>query len=301
MIFTIETVVKMTGIPAASLRNWEKRYGFPTPQRTEGGHRFYTAEDVSFLKSAVCWIEEGHSLTEVSKRYLEKSTNFLEIQRAIQMDDIEYRTQLIYEALLKFDQLATLQHYQILNAKLSPEQLFDGVFEPVLRKLGEDWAARKITTAQEHFASSFVRLKLSTFLAMDFPPTQKHRVLAATMEGERHEGGLMLVAAHMKFKGYSLCYLGTDLPASDLRRVITETGSDVVCLSYSELGNFERDLPVLCEIQIPICIGGQAIYSAQLKPVQSRCAKHFHFCKKTTGSEAAQLLEMICQSKTYLK
>lgn len=301
MIFTIETVVKMTGIPAASLRNWEKRYGFPTPQRTEGGHRFYTAEDVSFLKSAVCWVEEGHALTEIARRYREKSSSYLEIQRAIQMDDIEYRTQLIYKALLKFDQLATLQHYQILNAKLSPEQLFDGVFTPVLRHLSQDWEEQKITTAQERFACSFIRLKLSTFLSMDFPPTQKARVMAATLEGEKQEGGLMLLAAHMKFRGYPLFYFGTELPASDLHRVAEELEPDVICLSYSDWRHFERDMPVLRELKVSLCISGKAVFAPELKSIHSLCGKLFHFCQKTIGSEAAQLLEMICQSKTSLK
>ena len=76
MKFTIETVSKMTGIPAVSLRNWEKRYGFPCPERTPGGHRYYSAQDIEFLKKANHWVEEGQSLNQISKIYLDKVSHF---------------------------------------------------------------------------------------------------------------------------------------------------------------------------------------------------------------------------------
>ncbi|MGA9746081.1 MAG: DICT sensory domain-containing protein [Nocardioides sp.] len=43
---TIGELSAQTGVPQATLRTWESRYGFPEPQRLAGGHRRYLADDV---------------------------------------------------------------------------------------------------------------------------------------------------------------------------------------------------------------------------------------------------------------
>lgn len=296
MKFTIETVSKMTGIPAPSLRNWEKRYGFPNPDRTSGGHRFYTATDVEFLKKTVHWIEEGQSLNEIARIYRQEYTlqESLSLNSSLVVDDVSYRTQLIYEALLKFDQMATLQHYATLSAKLSVEQLFDRVFETILKRLSQDLASGKVSLAQEHFASAFIRLKLSTFLSLDFPPTQTPKVLAATLAEELNEAGLMLLAAHLKFRGYPVFYFGTELPVEDLKSAIKEIKPDVVCAAYASIENLTRDLKTLSQLKVPICIGGAAVFEPEMKITSYPSV---YFCQKAASSEAAQFVEMICQSE----
>lgn len=302
MKFTIETVSKMTGIPAPSLRNWEKRYGFPSPDRTSGGHRYYTAGDVEFLKKAVHWIEEGQSLVEIARIYRQvavtEPATVVAGAGAPVVDDVSYRVQLIYEALLNFDQMATLQHYATLSAKLSVEQLFDRVFESILKRVGQDWLTGQISVAQEHFVSAFVRLKLSTFLSLDFPPTQTPKVLATTLTEERHEGELMLIAAHLKFRGYPVFYFGTDLPADDLKSVIKEIKPDVICVSYGDGSRLAQDMKILSQLKVPVCVGGGAVFESELK-----LSSHpsVYLCQKATGSESAQFVEMICQSETPVK
>lgn len=52
-IYSIGAVERMIGIPAATMRNWEERYGLITPRRSAGGHRLYTegqVEQLRFLK-----------------------------------------------------------------------------------------------------------------------------------------------------------------------------------------------------------------------------------------------------------
>ena len=48
----IRDVVEQTGIPEATLRAWERRYGFPQPQRLPSGHRRYDADVVERLRHA---------------------------------------------------------------------------------------------------------------------------------------------------------------------------------------------------------------------------------------------------------
>ena len=44
--YRIQTVAEMTGVPASTLRTWEQRYGFPTPDRTASAYRVYSDDDI---------------------------------------------------------------------------------------------------------------------------------------------------------------------------------------------------------------------------------------------------------------
>ena len=46
---SISELAARTGVPAATLRSWEARYGFPRPQRLAGGHRRYAEDDVALV------------------------------------------------------------------------------------------------------------------------------------------------------------------------------------------------------------------------------------------------------------
>ena len=45
-LLTIGDLAERTGVPPATLRSWEARYGFPEPVRLAGGHRRYAETDV---------------------------------------------------------------------------------------------------------------------------------------------------------------------------------------------------------------------------------------------------------------
>jgi DNA-binding transcriptional MerR regulator len=55
-VYGIGAVERMLGISAATVRNWEERYGLVKPERSPGGHRLYTrtqVEQLRFLKDQV--------------------------------------------------------------------------------------------------------------------------------------------------------------------------------------------------------------------------------------------------------
>jgi len=43
----------MLGVSASTLRSWERRFGFPEPERTAGGHRQYDLAEVQALRQAL--------------------------------------------------------------------------------------------------------------------------------------------------------------------------------------------------------------------------------------------------------
>jgi len=61
-LLTIREVSERTGIPVAGLRNWERRYGLPRPERSAGGQRRYRESDCAVLAEVLRARDRGLSL-----------------------------------------------------------------------------------------------------------------------------------------------------------------------------------------------------------------------------------------------
>ena len=59
-LMNIGALAQAVGIPADTLRTWERRYGVPTPQRTASGHRRYDLSTVDHMIMVREALELGH-------------------------------------------------------------------------------------------------------------------------------------------------------------------------------------------------------------------------------------------------
>jgi DICT domain-containing protein len=59
---TIREVARRTGVPAATLRMWETRHGFPAPTRLPSGHRRYSPADCEAIERVLAERARGLSL-----------------------------------------------------------------------------------------------------------------------------------------------------------------------------------------------------------------------------------------------
>jgi len=65
---SISDVVERTGVAEGTLRMWERRHGFPVPERLPSGHRRYSEEQVERVVRVVTARESGLSLTAAIER-----------------------------------------------------------------------------------------------------------------------------------------------------------------------------------------------------------------------------------------
>jgi len=70
---SIGDVVRATGLGEATLRAWERRHGFPQPQREGGSHRRYSPAEVERLLRVVAERQRGVSLPVAIERTLASS------------------------------------------------------------------------------------------------------------------------------------------------------------------------------------------------------------------------------------
>jgi hypothetical protein len=59
---------ELLGVSASTLRAWERRYGFPTPQRTGGGHRQYDLGEIEALREAIDRAPDAATAVAMARR-----------------------------------------------------------------------------------------------------------------------------------------------------------------------------------------------------------------------------------------
>jgi DNA-binding transcriptional MerR regulator len=60
-IYSIGAVARMLGVPVATLRNWEERYAAVAPERSPGGQRLYSPDQVERLRYVAEQVARGLS------------------------------------------------------------------------------------------------------------------------------------------------------------------------------------------------------------------------------------------------
>ena len=64
-LIPIREVARITGVNPVTLRAWQRRHGLIKPQRTDKGHRLYSAADIDLIREILYWLEQGVSIGKV--------------------------------------------------------------------------------------------------------------------------------------------------------------------------------------------------------------------------------------------
>ncbi len=63
----------MLGIPSATIRNWEERYGTIVPERSEGGHRLYSRDQMEQMRFIAAEVSRGLSAADAHRLLQDQS------------------------------------------------------------------------------------------------------------------------------------------------------------------------------------------------------------------------------------
>jgi len=223
-LYNIGVVTRVTGVTIATLHAWERRYDFPHSARTAGGHRLYSEKDIARLRWVKSQVEAGMQTRQAiqAARHLEVQGRLplaLPVENPVTatvptVPSVE-REHLVH-ALLRHDLEDADRIMGELLAFYSPEDLTLNVIGPALEEIGEAWEAKRITIADEHLASNYLRHRLLMWMVTG-PRTQpiKPTVLACA-PGEWHEGSLLMLGVMLRRQGWPVAYLGQSVPLTDL-------------------------------------------------------------------------------------
>jgi methanogenic corrinoid protein MtbC1 len=113
----------------------------------------------------------------------------------------------------------------------SLEQVCLQILEPVLVDIGELWLQGEASVAVEHFASAFVRTRLSNLFHASHNNAYGPLVLVACAPEELHELGAMFLAVFLRRAGFKVVYLGQNVPMDSLQGMVESLQPDVLCVS----------------------------------------------------------------------
>jgi DNA-binding transcriptional MerR regulator len=71
-LFSIGAVARMLDLSAATIRTWETRYGFVVPQRSGGGQRLYSRDQVDQLRFVKDEVDRGRRPGEAHRLLAER-------------------------------------------------------------------------------------------------------------------------------------------------------------------------------------------------------------------------------------
>ncbi len=127
---------------------------------------------------------------------------------------------------------------EVLRSGFSHVDIYLNVFTDALHRVGELWEQNKISVAQEHIATAITQYAIAAIYPR-LVPAAVHRgsMVVTGVSGELHQIGANLVADAMEANGWTVRFLGTNLPHSSILAAIQEITADVLCISTTIVAN----------------------------------------------------------------
>ncbi|MBB0246398.1 cobalamin-binding protein, partial [Streptomyces alkaliphilus] len=150
-----------------------------------------------------------------------------------------------------------------LDSGMDPECLFLDVIGAVQRKVGEEWAANRMSVAREHAATAInerVIAMLARHPAVRREPT-RGRITVACVDGEWHALPGRLLGEVLELRGWRVDHLGAQVPTPHLIGHLHLTGPEAVALSGSiatRLPTAHATITACQAAGVPVLVGGAA-------------------------------------------
>lgn len=275
-MLTIAAVERDTGLSKDSLRVWERRYGFPMPERDAQGERVYSAEQLAQLRLIKRLLDMGlrpgkivgQSLADLQALSLTLQNRPAVVARGRgrpKASDAAVPMPIALQPRLPELLLALREHrseslQQALRALLTEYGLARFVMEvaaPLTYEVGEAWGRGEIEVFEEHLFTEQLTLVLRSATAglnQDIArqaqrATRRPRILLTTFPGEPHGLGLLMAEALMVLESCAGISLGVQTPLTDIVRAAETQQADIVALSFSVMQNSTQMLEGLATLR----------------------------------------------------
>lgn len=318
-IYNIGVVARMTDIPAATLRIWERRYDFPETTRTEGGHRLYSEKEIQRLRWIKARLDEGMQVRQAIRALHAaeageglagaKPVLLPPDERGVDVSVGDHIVNVHIDALRKKLLDVLLAHEtgkadQVFNeafALYTPESLIVDLIGPTLRDIGAGWEKGEIDIATEHLVTNYLRQHLLAWMRSGPPPYTAAPIVLACAPGEWHEGSLLMFGALMRRRRWPIAYLGQSIPLAELAKFVKATKPAAVVLTAMTeapalaLAEWPTWLPEAARMGEPIIGYGGLAFNEQ----PELRAKVQGLFLGSTLQEGVETLERILQHKGF--
>ena len=271
---SIGALSRATGIPVETLRTWERRYGFPIPERKPSGHRVYGQDDIQRLRKIAEAVARGHRASEVVPASEAALTALLNISPisppspgptdATVLPAVPQTPEVadLLDAITQFDAGRLTRLLLTDWMRLGPLAFIHTRMAPLIREVGDAWAEGRLEIRHEHFLSERVGDILRSMRLPFEERASGPLVIFASLPGETHGLGLQMAALVLAVSGCRIVYLGTEVPESQVAQLAKERQARAVAISVSAanataaMNTQLRQLRRLVPQRITILVGG---------------------------------------------
>lgn len=251
-MYSISQTSHLTGVSAATLRVWERRYGVLDPVRTDGGYRVYSDLDVSRVDAMRRLITGGWS-TQYAADYVMSAP--MAASRTSPVAVV---------AGFGSSTMSRIEVHGLIAARLLSESLpaaLDDWLLPLLVEMGRAWESGTLDIDQEHILSQIIARCLWTAMDHHVPPVGAPAVLMGLPPSGHHDLGLLSFCLLLRDQGLDPIYLGADVP---LENWVTAAERDrpraavTVAVTAHDVPFADEVVRRLTDRAVPVFVGGGA-------------------------------------------
>jgi len=251
--FNIAAVERETGLSKDVLRVWERRYGFPLPERDTTGERQYSAEQVDRLCQIKRLMDRGHrpgklialppaELAVLAPRHATSAGEQPPPAHANELVNL-------LDLIRRHDVAGFTQAMQQRIARQGLQRFVQDTIAPLSWQVGQDWEAGRIEVFEEHLFTELSKRLLRQNIAALPAGRGGPRILLTTVPEEQHVLGLLMAEALFSLEGAECIPLGTQMPLLEIARAAEAHAADIVALSFSSAFPSRQVTPLLQQLR----------------------------------------------------
>ena len=295
-------MAEATGVPTATLRAWERRYGVPAPKRAGNQYRLYSEEDVALIRRMALLCSQGTAPSQAAKIVMAESPrsiapSLVAHSAVAAVDPYAEAVERIVAAATTFDGPALDREIQ-RGLYLGPAlTVYRRVFAPAMERLGSQWETGITGVAEEHLASQALMGAVRNMVRLSQRHDAESQILLGCVAGENHELPLYGVAIMAAQNGWRPMLLGASTPPEAIASAVKSTNPEAVGLSITvrqsdqAMRNLFRSYADACG-RTPWVVGGRAstVYRPEIEAAGGGVA----------GSDAEAIIDFLDQARTRL-
>lgn len=231
-LYNIQAVAAATGIPAITLRSWERRYGVPEPKRDPKGYRLYSERDIAVARWLRARVQDGVGISRAVNllHVLDQGKPEVPEIPALDFDSLQRK---LLKAIDQMDEIAVSRVIAEGLMVATVEEVGLRLLQPTLYEVGARWSTGKLSVTTEHVGSHLIRSHLAQLVRINPPPLRDEQIMIACAPGELHDIGPLMLALFLRRRGFDVIYGGANIESESFISDVRHMNPSAVCLSAS--------------------------------------------------------------------
>jgi MerR family transcriptional regulator, light-induced transcriptional regulator len=241
-LLSTRDVAHLLNVTETTIKRWADS-GEIACVKTLGGHRKYTRHEILRFSEA-----NGIPVTGFAGIPGGKNTGRLAF--AVQSRDFSLIAGELF-ALSKHHDPEQIHGFLsfLVTHQIAPRNIADDIVRPALIRVGDEWAAGRISIEQEHMISEAILHAIARIT-----PELHHKksngltAICACAEGEHHSIGVRWLTAALEADGWKVVFVGSNTPFRGITALLGSVRPELVCISVMKIRDDQEWVSMFREV-----------------------------------------------------